>query len=213
MKVSFSWTTILRVIFVLVIGCGDSDNPIGEEIPEPPTEPPTNIVSPILGDWRLMDLIWFTDGVVTNQNTTTGWIYGANPNILTLAPDGIFNLTQRYPIHDEVYLETLESEGKGHIHEIVVTFRGKFRLGANQLWLNRVVTRVEPSAEALEFKEFFEDPFFVYDIWAFTDEGTHGKLLDYSLTDDGNQLELRAEKGTKDVKYAIKLVHRRLKTE
>ena len=213
MKVSLSWTTILGVIFVLVLGCEGTDNPIGEEIQEPPTEPPTNIVSPILGDWRLMDLILFTDGVVTIQNTTAGSIFGANPNILTLAPDGIFNLTQRYPIQEEEDLELLEWKGKGHIHEIIVTFRGKYRLGANQLWLNRVVTRVEPREEALEYKEFFEDPLFVYDIWAFTDEGTHGKLLDYSLTDDGNQLELRAEKGTKNVKYAIKLVHRRLKTE
>lgn len=203
---------ILGVIFALALGCGSTDNPVAEDTQELPTEPPTNTVSPVFGDWRLMDYISYVDGVVTNQSAT-GWIFGANPNILTLAPDGIFNLTQRYPIQED-YVEILESEGKGHVQEIIVTFRGKYRINANQLWINRVVTRVEPRAEALRYKlGTFEDPQFVYDIWAHTDLGSHGKLLDYSLADDGNQLELRAEKRTKDVIYAIKLVHRRLNPE
>lgn len=213
MKVSLSCAMILGVIFALALGCGSTDNPVAEDIQEPPTEPPTNIVSPILGDWRLMNVIWFADGVLTNHNSNTGWIYGANLNILTFAQDGIFNLTQRYPIQEE-YLDILEWKGKGHIQEIIVTFRGKYRINANQLWLNPVVTRVEPREEALEYKgDLFEEPFFLYDFWANTDIGTHGKLIDYSLADDGNQLELRAEKGTKDVIYAIKLIHRRRKTD
>ena len=205
---------ILGVIFALALGCGGTDNPIGEETQESPTEPLTNIVSPILGDWRLMDFISYVDGVVTHQNATTGWIFGANPNILTLAPDGIFNLTQRYPV-DEDDLLLPASNGEGHYQEIIVTFRGKYSLRANQLWLNRIVTSVKPwtfrEEPILELR--YEDPQFVYDIWAYTDLGSHGKLLDYSLADDGTQLELRAAQRTKDVIYAIKLVHRRLNPE
>ena len=211
---SLSCAMKLGVIFALALGCGSTDNPVAEDNQEPPTEPPTNIVSPILGDWQLMDFISYVDGVVKHQNATTGWIFGANPNILTLAPDGIFNLTQRYPVYEEELLLPA-SKGEGQIQEIIVTFRGKYRLRTNQLWLNRIVTSVEPwtfrEEPILEWK--YEDPEFVYDIWAYTDLGSHGKLLDYTLADDGNQLELRAEKRTKDVIYAIKLVHRRLKPE
>ncbi len=212
MNVSLSCAMILAVIFALALGCGNTDNPVAEDIQEPPTEPPPHIVAPILGEWHLMDIIWYVDGVVTNQNNTTGWIYGANPNILTFAQDGIFNLTQRYPIQEE-YLEILEWKGKGHIQDVIVTFRGKYRINANQLWLNRVVTRVEPREEALAYSPEFGNPIFVYDYWAHTDLGTHGNLLHYSLADDGNQLELRAEIVSKNVMYAMNLIHRRLKNE
>lgn len=200
---SLSWTMIMGVIFALVLGCGSTDNPVGENTQKPSSEPPTHIVSPILGDWRLMDIIWFEEGMVTNQIDGAGWIYGANPNVLTLAPDGTFNLTQRYPIQEE-HLEILEWKGWGHIQEVLVIFRGKYHVGENKLRLNLIVTRVEPKEEAPEIGQEYENPEFLYDVW-YKDAET----LDYSLTDNGNQLELSREQG----EHMVKFIHIRTKTE
>ena len=81
-----------------------------------------------------------------SQIDSEGSIAGANPNILTLAPDGIFELVQRYPIQEDI-LHWLEWKGWEHIQEIVVTFRGKYYVGANQLGLILIVTRVAPKEE------------------------------------------------------------------
>ena len=205
MKAKLTWTMMLGLISVIfIVGCGNTDNPIGEDAPEPPTEPPTHNVSPILGDWRLMDIIWLEEGVVIGQIDGAGWIYGTNPNILTLAPDGIFNLTHTYPIQDEVTLDVLESKGKGHIREFTVTYKGKYHIGLNQLRFNLVATRAEPREEGLEYIREFENVLFLYDVW-YNDGGT----MDYFLTDGENQLELTREQGESMVKF----IHRRPKTE
>ena len=201
MSARLAWTTMLGVMSVfLIVGCGNTDNPIGEDAPEPPTEPPTHIVSPILGDWRLMDIIWFKDGVVTGQINGAGWIYGADLNILTFAPDGIFSLTQRFPIQEEVLLDILEWKGTGHIREFIVTFKGKYHIGVNQLRFNLIVTRVEPREEELEYNPGLENSVFLYDVWY-----NDGGAMDYYLTDGENQLELTREQGESMVKF----IHRR----
>lgn len=204
MKVGPTWTTIMGLMAALIVGCGSTDNPIAEEAPEPPTDSPTNIVSPILGDWRLMDIIWFKDGVVTGQIDGAGWIYGADLNILTFAPDGIFSLTQRFPIQEEVLLDILEWKGKGHIREFIVTFKGKYHIGVNQLRFNLIVTRVEPREEVLKYNPGLENSVFLYEVW-FND----GRAMDYIFTDNGNQLELSREQG----EWMVKFIHRRPKTE
>ena len=201
MKLIPTWTTIFGILLVFIVGCGNTDNPVGERTPEPPTEPPAHIDSPILGDWRLMDIIWLKDGVVMNQVDGAGSIAGANPNILTLAPDGIFELVQRYPIPEDE-LHWLEWKGWEHIQEIVVTFRGKYYIGVNQLGLNLIVTRVEPKEEGLEIRPDLEDSVFLYDFW-YNDGGS----LDFIHSDDGNHLELRREEG----EYMVKFIHRRPK--
>lgn len=205
MSARFAWTMMLGLMSVFfIVGCGNTDNPIGEDAPEPPTEPPTHVVSPILGDWRLMDIIWLEEGVVIGQIDGAGWIYGTNPNILTLSQDGIFNLTQTHPIRDEVLLDRLESKGKGHIREFTVTFKGKYYIGLNQLRFNLIATRAEPREDALENRPALENSLFIYDVWY-----NDGGAMDYFLTDGENQLELTREQGESMVKF----IHRRPKTE
>ena len=205
MSARFAWTMMLGLMPVFfIVGCGNTDNPIGEDAPEPPTEPPTHNVSPILGDWRLMDIIWLEEGVVIGQIDGAGWIYGTNPNILTLAQDGIFNLTQTHPIRDEVILDRLESKDKGHIREFTVTFKGKYYIELNQLRFNLIVTRAEPREDVLENRPGLEKSLFLYDVW-FNDGGA----MNYFLTDGENQLELTREQGESMVKF----IHRRPKTE
>ena len=204
MKVRLTWTTTLGLMPVLILGCGSTDNPIREETPEPPTEPRIETVSPVLGDWRLLEIIWLKVGVLTHHIDSGGWFYGANPNILTFAPDGVFDLTNRYPIEEVASLDWLEWLGLEHVQEIVVTHRGKYHIGVNQLRLNLIVTRVEPKEEGPEIRRDLENPVFLYD-FSFND----GVPLDYILTDDGNQLELRREEG----EYMVKFLHRRPKTD
>ncbi len=199
MKLILTWATIIGILLVFIVGCGNTENPVGET----PTEPPAHIDSPILGDWRLMDIIWLKDGVVMNQIDSEGSIAGANPNILTLAADGIFELVQRYPIQEDE-LHWLEWKGWEHIQELVVTFRGKYYIGENKLRLNLIVTRVEPKEEAPEIRRDLENPVFLYDFW-YNDGGP----LDFIHSDDGNHLELRREEG----EYMVKFIHQRPKTD
>ena len=197
MKVISTWTTILGILLVLIVGCGSTDNPIGEETPEPPAEPPTQIVSPILGDWRLLDIISFKDGVETNRiDSKVGTSF-----ILTFAPDGIFDVVIRIPIANVTSLHLLEWLELEHIQEIVVTHRGKFYIVENRLRLNLIATSVKPK-EAPKIDSDFEKPIFWYDF------GNPGGPLDFIHSDDGNHLELRREDG----EYMVKFIHQRPKT-
>ena len=209
MIVRLNWKTILGVISVFVIGCGSTDNPVGEETPELPNEPPTQVVSPILGDWRLLEIIWFKDGAETQRTGPDflGWYINKGPLILTLAPDGIFEAMRRFPIEDVAHISLLESLGLEHIQEIVISYRGKYHIRANQLRLNLIVTRVAPMEAPQIESDFAENSDFLilaYDVW-YNDGGS----LDYSLSDNGNQLELRREEG----EYMVKFIHRRPNTE
>lgn len=201
MKVSFSWTTILGVIFFLVIGCGDTDNPVGAEIQEPPAEPPTNIVSPILGDWQLQAIVVFKDGVETQRIVDSSV---ESITLLKLEPDGIFEVVSTVPIEDVASLDLLEWLELQHVQEIVVTHRGKYHITSNQIRLNLIVTRVEPK-EAPKIDSDFENPIFWYEF------GEPRRPLDYFLTEDGNNLELRRETINDTTIYTVKFLHRRSK--
>lgn len=203
MKVSLSWTTIPAVIFVLVFGCGDTDNPIGAEIQEPPSEPPTHNVSPILGDWQLQAIVVFKDGVETQR------IVGSSVESITLLklePDGIFEVVSTVPIEDVAGLDLLEWLEMQHVQEIVVTHRGKYHITGNQIRLNLIVTRVNPK-EAPKIDSDFENPRFWYEF------GEQRRPLDYFLTEDGTNLELRRETKNNTTIYTVKFLHRRPQTE
>lgn len=197
MKEISPWKTLLGIVFVFIVGCGSSDNPVGEEISETPVEPPMQIVSPILGDWHLQDVTWLNDGVATGRLEFT--LFSIT---LTLDPDRIFEIVVRYPI--EIFANSFirEQNGWQHIQEIVVTHRGKFYIVENRLQLNLIATSVKPE-EAPDIDSDFENPIFWYYV-----EQSRGPL-DYSIADDGKELELRRQKG----RYTMKFFHRRLNNE
>lgn len=197
MKEILPWKTFLGIMFVFIVGCGNSDNPVGEEITEKPVEPPIQIVSPILGDWHLQDVTWLKDGVATGRLEFT--LFSIT---LTLDPDRIFEIVVRYPI--EIFANSFirEQNGWQHIQEIVVTHRGKFYIVENRLQLNLIATSVKP-VEAPDIDSDFENPIFWYNVEDF------GGPLIYSIADDGKELELRREKG----RYTVKFFHRRPNNE
>lgn len=197
MKEISPWKTFLGIMFVFIVGCGSSDNPIGEEITEKPVEPPMQIVSPILGDWHLQDVTRLKDGVATQQIDFTPFSF-----TLTLDPDKIFEIVARFPI--EIFANSFirELNGWQHIQEIVVTHRGKFYIVENRLQLNLIATSVKPE-EAPDIDSEFENPIFWYNVEDF------GGPLIYSIADDGKELELRREKG----RYTVKFFHRRPNNE
>lgn len=197
MKEISPWKTLLGIVFVFIVGCGSSDNPVGEEISETPVEPPMQIVSPILGDWHLQDVTWLKDGVATGQLEFT--LFSIT---LTLDPDRIFEIVVRYPI--EIFANSFirEQNGWQHIQEIVVTHRGKFYIVENRLQLNLMATSVKP-VEAPDIDSNFENPIFWYYV-----EQSRGPL-DYAITDDGKELELRRQEG----RYTMKYFHRRPNNE
>ena len=197
MKEISPWTTLLGIMFVFIVGCGSSDNPIGEEMSEKPVEQPMQIVSPILGDWHLQDVTWLRDGMATQRIEFTAF-----SSILTLDPDGIFEIVVRYPI--EIFANSFIRERNDwqHIQEIVVTHRGKFYIVENRLQLNLMATSVKP-VEAPDIDSDFENPIFWYYV-----EQSRGPL-DYAITDDGKELELRRQKG----RYTMKFFHRRPNNE
>lgn len=90
MSAILAWTTKLGEMPVFfIVSCGNTDIPIGEDALEPPIELRTHIASQILGDWRLVDIIWLKDGAVIKQIDGAGWVYGTRV-YLTLAPVGVF---------------------------------------------------------------------------------------------------------------------------
>ena len=200
MSARLAWTKMLGLMSVFfILGCGNTEDSIREGRTDPPTETPTQNPSPILGDWRLLEILVFTEEVVINRIAVgEHWVFRGSI-ALTLAPDGIFDITHKRSL--EEVIDVIPNKWKD-IDEILVTFRGKFKLGTNKLWLNRLSTRVKPK-EAVEIDLGLADPEFWYDPL------DSGGPLDYSLTDDGNQLELRRE----EAEYMVKFIHRRPKIE
>ena len=199
MKATLTWTTILGVTAALIVGCGNTEDSIRERRTHLPAETPTKNPSPILGEWRLLEILVFTEKVAINRITIgEHWVFRGSI-ALTLAPDGIFNITQKWSPEE---MSDVISNNWKDIDEISVTFRGKFRIGTNKVWLNRLSTSVRPK-KAVEIDFGLADPEFWYDPL------DSGSPLDYSLTDDGNQLELRGE----EEEYTFKFIHRRFKNE
>ena len=200
MKAIITWITMLGLMSVFyILGCGNTEDSIREGRADPPAETPTQNPSPILGDWRLLEILVFTEEVVINRIAVgEHWVFRGSI-ALTLAPDGIFNITHKWS--PEEMSDVIPIKWKD-IDEISVTFRGKFRIGTNKLWLNRLSTSVKPK-EAVEIDFGLADPEFWYDPL------DSGSPVEYSLTDDGNQLELKGE----EEEYIFKLIHRRLKNE
>ena len=197
MKEISTSTTLLGLMLVTIVGCGSNDNPIGEEMSEKPVEPPMQIISPILGDWHLQAITWLKDGVETQRQDFTSFSF-----TLTLDPDRIFEVVHRFPTESVTSSVFLELKDWEHIQEIIVTHRGKYYIDENQLRLNLIATSVKPK-EAPEIDSDFENPIFWYDV------GNPGGSLDYSIADQGKELELRREEG----EYMVKFIHRRPKNE
>lgn len=196
MKVILTSAMILTIVSVFTVGC--TDNPVREETPRLPANPPTQIVSPILGDWHLQSIIGFANGVENFQ-----WDYNSVSITLSLMPEGIFDATHRYPIEAVTDVRLRDWLELRQFEEITVTFEGKYRIAINKLWLNKLSARVQPK-EVPEFDSDFDNPIFWYH-GAKPEEGG----MNFSLTEDGNQLELsRGEAG-----YIVKFIHRRLKTD
>ena len=197
MILTLTWATILGILLVFIVGCGNTDNPVGERTPEPPTQN----VSPILGDWQLQAIVVLKDGVETQR------IVGSSVESITLLklqPDGIFEVVSTVPIENVASLDLLEWLELQHVQEIVVTHRGKYHITGNQLRLNLIVTRVKPK-EAPKIDSDFENPRFWYEF------GEPRSPLDYFLTEDGNNLELRRETKNDTTIYTVKFLHRRPK--
>ena len=195
MKVILIWTAILGIMVVAIVGCGSDDSPIKEEMPQPPTEPSNPYIAPIFGTWHLRLVTVFEDGVQRQQHDARSLLF-----TLTFKPYRAFEVIHRYPIERAADLDFLKSVGLEHIQRIVITVQGRYRIGEKQLWLDVDRATVEPK-EAPEIDSDFENPtaFFFY-----VDETGRA---DYSLSDDGNRLELEVKRGN----VSAKLIHHRIK--
>ena len=183
MKVILIWTAMLGMMVVVIVGCGSDDSPTKEEMPEPPTEPSIPYISPILGTWHLKTVIAFENGVERGQLDLGPFLF-----TLTFKPDKTFEAIQRFPLEREEYLEILKEKGLEHVQRIIITFWGKFEVDENQLQLDVDRATVEPK-EAPEIDSDFEDPMNFF-FWV-DDTGR----LNYSLSDDGDHLELEIKRG------------------
>ena len=198
MKVTLIWKVILGMMVVVVVGCGSEDGPIKEEMPQPPTEAPNPYIAPILGTWHLQTMSAFENGVQKQR-------LDFNPALITLTfnLDKTFEVIHRYPIEAAVN-EILRPAEWEDIQEIVVTFPGSY--GIDEKTLRFYVDRasVEPK-DAGEVDSDLEDPIFLYHIELEVGKGT--RPMDYSLVNNGNQLELVAKKG----KNRAEFIHHRIK--
>ena len=182
MKVILIWTAILGMMVVPIVGCGNSDSSVKEEMPnrevtsQPLTEPPDPHIAPILGTWHFQTAILFENGVQKQRTNLGSFLF-----ILTFKPDKTFEAKHRYPIEEFADLDFLKSKGLEDIRRIVITFWGKYEIDEKQVWLDVDRTTVEPK-EAPEIDSDFENPIFFY-----VDETGRA---DYSLSDDDNRLEL-----------------------
>ena len=138
MKVILIWTTILGMMVVTTIGCGNDDspmkednNPIKEDMPQPSTEAPNPYITPILGTWHLQTITGFENDVVNQSMDFSSGLF-----TLTFKPDKTFKAINRYPIEVVADLEFLKWKGLEHIQEIVVTFPGKYGISEKQLRLD-----------------------------------------------------------------------------
>ena len=202
MKAMLSWRMILGVMFVTMVGCGNTDNPI-REVPKPPSEPlvPTDLS--VVGSWQLQGITWFKNGIEAQREDLSSF-----PYILTFEPDAIFDVTNRVPVKMFVDQSWLEGTGLEHLYDqdIIVTFRGRFQIVKNQLWLNLTSANASPKG-AGEIDSDFEEPEFLYHL------GDPGPL-DYSFSDENNQLQLKREFLTPEGdNYTVIFPHHRLKGE
>ena len=183
MKVILIWTAMLGMMVVVIVGCGSDDSPTKEEMPEPPTEPSIPYISPILGTWHLKTVIAFENGVERGQLDLGPFLF-----TLIFKPDKTFEVIQRFPLEREEYLEILKQKGLEHVQRIIITFWGKFEVDEKQLRLDVDRATVEPK-EAPEIDSDFEDPM---NFFFWVDETGR---LNYSLSDDGDHLELEIKQG------------------
>lgn len=174
---------MLGMMVVVIVGCGSDDSSIEEEMPEPPTEPSIPYISPILGTWHLKTVIAFENGGQRRQLDLGPFLF-----TLTFKPDKTFEAIQRFPLEREEYLEILKQKGLEHVQRIIITFWGKFEVDEKQLLLDVDRATVEPK-EAPEIDSDFEDPMNFF-FWV-DDTGR----LNYSLSDDGDHLELEIKQG------------------
>ena len=194
MKVTLVWTVMLGMMVVAVVGCGGDDSPIKEEMPQPAAEPPNPYIAPILGTWHLQTITWFENNVENQSIDFSSGLF-----TLTFKPDKTCEVIYRYPIEEAVN-EILRPVEWEDIQEIVVTFPGRYGIDEKQLRFYVDRARVEPK-DAGEVDSDFEDPIFFYHI-----EGK-ARPLDYSLVNNGDQLELVNKK---DI-YRAEFIHHRLK--
>ncbi len=200
MKVNLIWVTVLGMMLVKMVGCGNTDDPI-REMPKPLSERQGPSDSRVLGDWLLQEAIWLKNGVETQRIDYSPFSFS-----LGLMPDSYFFATYKFPIE---YLETqrlLESNGWEHLQDqdIVVAFRGKYQTNNNQLRLNLTSASAKPK-EAREIDRDFEEPGFIYYLG-------EPDLLYYSFSDDGNQLQMKREFLTPEGdNHTVIFPHHRLK--
>ena len=205
MKVIWIWTTVLGIMLVAMAGCGNTDDPIGQESLKSPSEPRAPDDPRILGSWHLQETVWFKEGVETLRFDRQQVDYGPSALTMTFTSDGYFYGTFKHPIEktaDPRWLEWIELE---HLQDedIVVTYRGKFYISDNQLWLNLTSGSARPK-EAGDIDSDYEDERNLF-IYYLGDPG----LLDISFRDDDNLLEFTRQEGI----YMVKFLHSRVEGE
>ena len=199
MKVILIWG--LGLAIVTMVGCGNADDPI-REVPKPPSEPlvPTDLF--IVGSWQLQEITWFKNGIETQRIDSRSIGYGLFAPTITFMPDGLFHATSQFPIEKVTSLSWLEWLGLEHLQDqdIIVTFRGKFQINDNELWLDLTSAIAKPK-EAGDIDSDFEDErnLFVYYL------GDPG-LIDISFDGDDTLLEFTRQEGI----YMVKFFHSRV---
>lgn len=203
MKVTTACASMLGLLFVMILGCESTDSPIGKETQQSPTDPLVPVDAQILGSWLIEEVIWFKEGVETQRIDRQQIDYGMFALTTTFMPDRLFYATYRHPIEKATDPSWLEWLGLEHLQDqdIIVTFRGKFQINYNQLWLDLTSASAKPK-EAGEIDSDFEEPVFAYHL------GDPG-LLDISYGDDDGRLELIRQEGI----YMVKFLHRRVEGE
>ena len=182
------------ILLVVVIGCGNTDNPVKEDRPSTQaliTEfSPVQNVDQILGAWLLKSVNVFGDDAKSRYRIDVVSFY------LTFKPDGTFQATHRYPIEIFGNEETFELRGLPHLieyKEITETFNGDYQIIANQLRLTLISAGVKPT-EASEIDSYFESPSF---LWV----GTVGNtgMAEAFLAEKGDKIVIVASEGANSV--------------
>ena len=205
MKVIWIWTTVLGIMLVAMAGCGNTDDPIRQESSSFSSEPRLTSDPRIFGSWHLQETVWFKEGVETQRYDRQQIDYGPLAMTMTFTPDGYFYGSFAIPVDkatDPRWLESIELE---HLQDqdITVTYRGKYHISDNQLWLNLTSGSAHPK-EAGDIDSDFEDEQNLF-IYYLGDPG----LLDFSFDDDNNLLEFTRQEGI----YMVKFLHSRVEGE
>lgn len=205
MKVLWSWTTVLGIMLVAMAGCGDTDDPIRQESSSFSSEPRLTSDPRIFGSWHLQETVWFKEGVETQRIDSRSIGYGLFAPTITFMPDGLFHAMSKFPIEKVTTLSWLEWLGLEHLQDqdIIVTFRGKFQINDNELWLDLTSAIAKPK-EAGDIDSDFADEQNLF-IYYLGDPG----LLDFSFDDDNNLLEFTRQEGI----YMVKFLHSRVEGE